>query len=61
MKQGLPEPKGAYRKAGKELFIRTGSDRMRENGFKLKEGIFRLYVRQKFFTVRMLRYWNRLP
>ena len=26
---------GAYRKAGKELFIRAGSDRIRENGLKL--------------------------
>jgi len=29
--------KGAYRKAGEELFIRTGSNRKRGNGLKLEE------------------------
>jgi len=31
-------PKGAYKKAGEELFTRAGSDRTRGNGFKLKRG-----------------------
>ena len=53
--------KGAYRKAGVGLFIRACSDRMRGNGFKLEEGKFRLDIRKKFFTVRMVRHWNRLP
>ena len=53
--------KGAYRKGREGLFTRACSDKVRGNGFKLKEGRFRLDMRKKFFTVSVVRHWNRLP
>ena len=53
--------KGAYTQEKSQLFERVDNSRTRENGFKLKEGIFQLDVRGKFFTMRVVRCWNKLP
>jgi len=54
-------PMEAYRKAREGLFTRAWSDRTTGNSFKLKEVSFRLDIRKKFFTLRVLRHWHRLP
>ncbi|KFQ55649.1 hypothetical protein N334_04734, partial [Pelecanus crispus] len=52
--------KGAYRKNGENLFCQACCDRTRKSGFKLKNR-FRLDIRKKFFTMRVVKHWNRLP
>ena len=65
--------KGGHRKEGDRLFSRICGEWTWGNGFKLKKGSFILDIRKKvvfvwfvlfcfiFFTVRVVRYWNKLP
>jgi len=53
--------KGAYKQEGERLFTRVDSDRTRRNGFKLGQGRFRLDIRKKVFTQRVVTEWNRWP
>jgi len=52
--------KGAYEQERSQLFERVDNSRTRGHDFKLKEGRFNLDIREKFFTMKVVRCWNRL-
>jgi len=53
--------KRSTRELENNFFTKACRDRTRGNGFKMKEGRFRTNIRQKFFTLRLVRHWNELP
>jgi len=55
---GLHYLKGGSKKEGDRLFSWVYCDRTRGNGFKLKEGGFRLDIREKFLMIRVVKQWN---
>lgn len=59
--EALQYLKRADKNAAEGLFPKACSDRMRDDGLKLEKRRFRLGVRNKLFSLRTVKLWNRLP
>jgi len=53
--------KRAYWKDGVDLFSKACCDRTRNKDFNLRECVFKLDIKKKFFTMRVAKHWDRLP
>jgi len=52
--------KEAHKKDGENICSRASCNRTRSNGFKLREGRFKLDIRKKFFMIKVVKHCNRL-